>query len=35
MKCQPQLNGNDFEADIRVDDDGLVVDYPGLFLRVV
>jgi uncharacterized protein len=25
---------NDFEADIRVDADGLVVDYPGLFSRV-
>ncbi|MCE7062290.1 putative glycolipid-binding domain-containing protein [Dyadobacter sp. CY343] len=26
---------NDFEADIRVDDDGLVVEYPGLFSRVI
>lgn len=24
---------NDFEADITVDDDGLVLDYPGLFIR--
>lgn len=24
---------NDFEADILVDDDGFVVDYPGLFTR--
>jgi hypothetical protein len=25
---------NDFEADIRIDDHGLVVDYPGLFQRI-
>jgi hypothetical protein len=25
---------NDFEADITVDDEGLVVDYPGLFNRI-
>jgi hypothetical protein len=24
---------NDFEADIQVDDKGLIVDYPGLFTR--
>ena len=24
---------NDFEAEIAVDDDGFVVDYPGLFVR--
>lgn len=24
---------NDFEADIKVDDEGLVVNYPGLFTR--
>jgi hypothetical protein len=24
---------NDFEADIAIDDSGLVVDYPGLFVR--
>ncbi|RYD54855.1 MAG: hypothetical protein EOP56_17965 [Sphingobacteriales bacterium] len=26
---------NDFEADIKVDDHGLVVDYPSLFVRGV
>ena len=26
--------GSGFRADLRVDDDGLVVDYPGLFRRV-
>lgn len=27
------LDGSGFEADLRVDADGLVVDYPGLFRR--
>ncbi len=26
--------GSDFQRDLRVDDDGLVMDYPGLFRRV-
>ena len=28
------LSGSGFTADLPVDDDGLVVDYPGLFRRV-
>ncbi len=27
------LDGNRFTADLTVDADGLVLDYPGLFLR--
>lgn len=27
------LDGSGFQADLRVDEDGLVVDYPGLFRR--
>lgn len=26
--------GGDFQRDLRVDDDGLVIEYPGLFRRV-
>lgn len=29
------LDGSGFQAEIEVDDDGLVVDYPGLFRRVM
>ena len=28
------LDGSSFRAELRVDDDGIVVDYPELFLRV-
>jgi hypothetical protein len=28
------LDGSGFVADLRVDGDGLVVEYPGLFKRV-
>lgn len=29
------LDGSGFQAELLVDEDGLVVDYPGLFRRVV
>jgi uncharacterized protein len=28
------LDGSDFKAELPVDDDGIVIDYPELFLRV-
>jgi hypothetical protein len=28
------LDGSGFHADLRVDDQGLVIDYPGLFRRI-
>lgn len=28
------LDGSGFRAGLRVDDDGFVVDYPGLFRRI-
>jgi uncharacterized protein len=28
------LDGSDFKAELPVDEDGIVIDYPELFLRV-
>jgi hypothetical protein len=28
------LDGSNFKAELPVDDDGIVIDYPELFLRV-
>jgi len=28
------LDGSGFRAELRVDEDGVVLDYPGLFRRI-